>query len=133
LTTPKVPVTVPPAAPITSAAPGLARMALGARMVGGCRLIRPLVEGRVGSVHVGLRAGSTDEVSVRLLESPRTFDAAALERVRHETARMASLAHPNVAAVSEVIVGEGGALHFIGEPLAGTTLANVLREERRLG
>jgi eukaryotic-like serine/threonine-protein kinase len=134
LTTPKLPVAAVAAAPapITSAGPSVARMALGARIVAGCRLIRPLVDGRVGSVHVGLRAGSTDEVSVRMLESPRAFDPPALERVRQETARMAALRHPNVAAVSEVIVGEGGALHFIGEPLAGTTLANVLREHRRL-
>jgi serine/threonine protein kinase len=134
LTTPKIPVAaLPPPAPITSsAAPTAAKMAFGARIVAGCRLIRPLVDGRVGSVHVGLRAGSTDEVSVRMLESPRGFEPPAVERVRQETSRMAALGHPNVAAVSEVIVGEGGGLQFIGEPLGGTTLANVLREHRRL-
>jgi serine/threonine protein kinase len=129
LTTPKLPVQ-PPAPPIAPA--HAARSALGARSVAGCRLIRPLVEGRLGSVHVGLRAGSTDEVSVRLLEAPRALEPAALERVRQDVGRVSSLGHPNVASISEVGSGDAGALHFIGEPLAGTDLANVLRDERRL-
>jgi serine/threonine protein kinase len=140
LTTPKVPVQAvpppsqPPAPPITSAAPisSASRSALGARVVAGCRLIRPLVDGRVGSVHAGLRSGSTDEVSVRLLESPRGFDGAALERVRQETSRLAGLGHPNLVAVSEVVAGEGGSLHFIGERLSGTDLGTIIAEERRL-
>ena len=62
----KVPVpAVPPAPPLphappitATAQPGTVRSsALGARIVAGCRLIRPLVDGRVGSVHAGLRAG----------------------------------------------------------------------------
>jgi serine/threonine protein kinase len=140
LTTPKVPVQAVPHAPplphqppVTAAAPpGAARSALGARIVAGCRLIRPLVDGRVGSVHVGLRAGSTDEVSVRLLEAPRGFEGPALERVRQETARLSTLGHPNMAGVAEVVTGEGGTLHFIGERLNGIDLGTVIREERRL-
>jgi serine/threonine-protein kinase len=121
--------------PKASPAPGLAppptsgKSTLGARLIAGCRLIRPLSEGRLGSVHVGMRAGSTDEVSVRLLESLKGLDAAAVERIRAEANKVAG---PNVVAISAAGLGDGGTLYFVGDPIGGTDLANIMRVERRL-
>jgi serine/threonine-protein kinase len=99
------------------------------RVVGSCRLTRSLLEGRLGSLHRGVRG--SEEVSVRIVEGPAP-DPAALERMRDEVRRCARLGHPNIAAASEVAVAEDGKLYAVLEPMAGKDLATVLRTERRL-
>jgi serine/threonine protein kinase len=113
------------AAPVVPLPPGLPS----GRMVGGCRLSRPLVEGRLGSLHRANRG--TEEVSVRIVGGPAP-DSATLDRMQQEARRCARLGHPNIAAASDMGVGQDGQLYAVLEPLAGKDLATMLRSERRL-
>jgi eukaryotic-like serine/threonine-protein kinase len=118
------PAAEPGPAPVETTAPA-------GRLVGGCVLTETLVEGRLGSLHRAVRAGSTEEVSVRLMAAAAP-DVAAMERLRDDVGRMARLGHPNIAAISEVGIAEDGRLYALLEPLAGADLGLLLRSERRL-
>jgi serine/threonine protein kinase len=102
-----------------------------ARVVGGCRLGRALIEGRLGSLHRAVRMSRNDDVSVRILFGGAP-DGAALEKAREASRKLARLAHPHIATVAEVDIGEDGRVYTVLEPLVGVDLGTLLRNERRI-
>jgi serine/threonine protein kinase len=100
-------------------------------VVGGCRLGRALIEGRLGSLHRAVRMSGNEDVSVRVLHGGAP-DGAALERARQTSRKLARLGHPHIAAVAEVDISEDGRLYAVLEPLMGVDLGTLLRNERRI-
>jgi serine/threonine protein kinase len=102
-----------------------------ARMVGGCRLGRSLIEGRLGSLHRAVRMSGNEDVSVRVLLGAAP-DGASLERAREASRKLARLNHPNIASVAAVDIGEDGRVYTVLEPMTGVDLGTLLRNERRI-
>ncbi|HVS02447.1 MAG TPA: protein kinase [Thermoanaerobaculia bacterium] len=92
------------------------------RELGPFRLAEQLGEGGMGVVYRAQDSRLGRDVAVKVLPAAFTADAERLARFEREARVLASLSHPNVAAIYEV--GEEGGTHYLVMELArGETLA----------
>ena len=80
--------------------------------MGGYELVRRIGEGGMGAVYCARRAGSEEEVAIKLIKRGMNTDAI-LRRFHNERRIVASLDHPNIARLLDAGTTADGVLFFV--------------------
>ena len=99
--------------------------------LGGYRVEALLGSGGMGSVYRGVQESLKRPVAIKVLRAELGQDAAIVARFRREAELAASLAHPNIAQVTDFGVEEGRA-YLVMDLLEGEPLAETIESEGRL-
>lgn len=94
------------------------------------RLVERLGGGAMGDVFTAENMGIGLRVAIKLLKPELLADAIFRQRFQHEAQAIAAIEHPNVARFLDLVVGDPTFL--VMEYVRGPTLANRLREEKKL-
>jgi serine/threonine-protein kinase len=95
------------------------------------RLDNHLARGGMADVYVATDEVLGRRVAVKMLHANFAGDAAFIQRFRREAQAAANLTHPNIVSIYDT--GQDDNTHFIVmELVAGTTLRDVLKTEKRL-
>lgn len=99
----------------------------GDRLAGRYDLREPLGHGGMGEVFRAQDTSLDREVAVKVLPKHLLGDPGAVERFRREARTAASLAHPNIVTVHDVVEDDG--VHaIVMELVDGPTLADIIRD-----
>src|SRR4051794_25921955 len=69
--------------------------------LGGYRILKPLGEGGMGKVYLGVREGGTERVAIKVLPPRKAQDSRMLERFLREMDLSRRVRHPNLARTLE--------------------------------
>jgi tetratricopeptide (TPR) repeat protein/tRNA A-37 threonylcarbamoyl transferase component Bud32 len=97
--------------------------------VGPYRVTRPLGRGGMGAVYLAHDTRLDREVALKLFSGPEATSATAREQVMAEARAAASINHPHIAAVHDVLEVDGQ-VAIVFEYVQGETLAERLRRGR---
>lgn len=89
-----------------------------------------LGRGGMGAVYLARHRSLDRQVALKLLPGEYGADEAFVQRFHREARALARLQHPRIVAVHDFGSTEDGSLYFAMEHVAGTTLADRLREGR---
>ena len=102
------------------------------RILGGrYRLVVPIARGGMADVWEGHDEVLSRPVAVKLLQAHLAEDGVFLERFRREAVTAARLAHPGVVSTFDTGV-DAGTAYIVMELVRGSTLRQLLNEQRRL-
>lgn len=105
------------------------RLAAGLLIAEKYRLLHPLGEGAMGVVWAARNEITTRDVALKLLARP---EPEYRRRLLREARACGALHHPNIVDLYDVVQTEGGDPVLVMELLRGQTLAELLRDRRRL-
>ncbi len=91
------------------------------------RLERLLGSGGMGSVYLARDLALDRDVAIKFIAADKASDTSARHRLLREAKAAASLEHPNICGVHEVIVEPDGRTAIVMQYVEGETLAEVLR------
>lgn len=91
------------------------------RQIGPYRILGPIGAGGMGEVYRAHDSKLGRDVALKTLPSEFAFDASRLARLRREARTLASLNHPNIAAIYGLEESDG-AMHLVLELVEGETL-----------
>lgn len=97
------------------------------------RLVERLARGGMSWVFLAEQTNIRRRVAIKVIRKRYSEDEIINARVRREARALAHVRHPNVVAVHDVGVTEGGQAFIVMELVDGPSLADVLREEDSLG
>ncbi len=91
------------------------------------RLQRQLGAGGMGAVYLARDLDLDREVAIKFINTERATDETARRRLIHEARAAASLDHPNICAVHDVIVEPDGHAFIVMQYVEGETLSTKLQ------
>ncbi|MFW6164271.1 MAG: protein kinase domain-containing protein, partial [Planctomycetota bacterium] len=98
------------------------------RTVCGCKIIRLIGRGGMGSVYVGRQLSLDRIVAVKVLASALSANEEFLGRFRREARSLANLKHPNIVAIHDF--GEEDDIHaVVMEHVDGESVADILERQ----
>ena len=100
--------------------------------VGAYRLDRILGEGGMGVVFAGAHATLGTPAAIKLLHPHLVTDASVALRFEREARAAASIRHPNVVRILDLITAPDGARCIVMDLLEGETLGDLMQRERVL-
>ncbi len=108
------------------------RTSLTGNRVGAYVIVRELGHGGMATVYLGARADGyfEKEVAIKILKPGDGNTAELLDRFRAEREVLASLDHPNIAALFDAGTTTEGLPYFVMEYVPGTPLINYVTERR---
>jgi serine/threonine protein kinase len=95
-------------------------------------LERPIGKGGMGIVFAARHSLLGKPVAVKVLHADLLTDAVQVGRFLREAQLCSQLDHENIVDITDFGRDENGSLFLVMELLSGTTLASVLREDKRL-
>ncbi len=99
--------------------------------IGGCRILRELGEGAMGTVYLAEQLSLKRKVALKVLSAELSERADVVERFHREAQSAAQLAHGNIVQVYDV--GEDQGYHYIRiEFVDGETVQDMLDREGRI-
>jgi serine/threonine-protein kinase len=97
------------------------------------RIVRPLGEGAMGSVHEAVNLATGREVALKVPHPQLVADPSFRRRFLREVRAASRLRHPNVIDVLDIVEDADGSPVAVMELLQGHSLARLLAAHRRLG
>ena len=97
--------------------------------VPGCRIIRRLGVGGMGTVYLAEQRALGRQVAIKVLSERYLNDLAFLARLRNEAEVMAAFSHPNLVSCHDIIISRSGAsiiMEYIPGGLNGVSLVKML-------
>ena len=92
-----------------------------------------LGEGAMGWVYRGVHRGLDRSVAVKLLKTTGDAEPEQVSRFEREARAVSRLNHPHIVSVIDFGRTPGGLLYLVTELVSGSTLAELLHSEGRLG
>ena len=100
--------------------------------LGEYRLVREIGRGGMGIVYEAEQVSLGRRVALKVLSGTAALDPLKLQRFRVETQAVAQLNHPHIVPIFAV-GSERGTHYFAMQYVEGTTLAEVINQQRRFG
>ena len=107
----------------------LAESDLSGRKIGGFEIVEVIDRGGMGVVYLARDTKLDRSVAIKSLPPNLTGDVKARTRLKREAKLLASLNHPNIGAIYDIVEWEDGSGYLILEYVPGETLAQCLARE----
>ena len=97
------------------------------RVVAGCRILRKIGQGGMGTVYLAHHEGLDKEVVVKSLPGAALGEQQLVDRFQREARAAARLDHPNVVAVHNVVREEDGGFYIVMQYVRGESLHDRIK------
>ena len=95
-------------------------------------VLRPLGEGGMGWVYLGMQLELERKVAIKTLHPEKTQSPSTVARFRREASVAQSLTHPNTVRIYDFGKTDDGMLYLVMEYLEGNSLTEVIRAGGKL-